>query len=334
MITKAFTIRASSIGDCLMGKYFLENIHAAYPNAQCFLVVASSGTMIRSLFAAYPWITVIEANRKKPLSLLRVYMALRGAEAGETQYSVGGRFSFPSKLFARLVTRRGGLVGFDDGHSLNRFLYDKLLVCNLENPVFTREQDAVRALGVPLSVHELSYEYVHDDSALEKFGFSENGYVLLHLASGSDQRTLRPEKRREIAHAVSQFCVDRGLLLGITGTEKEWEKYKEAYDGLPVVVLAGKTSVQELANLIARSFAVVSLDTGVSHLAAHMKKQVVVLTSYQGTIWWTKTQYPENTRVLTAPKGPEETIDKVRLYPPSLNDIPAQSVLAALESFA
>ena len=39
-VRKVLTFRASSIGDTLIGKYFLENVHAAYPDARCGIVVA------------------------------------------------------------------------------------------------------------------------------------------------------------------------------------------------------------------------------------------------------------------------------------------------------
>ena len=64
-VKKALTFRASSIGDALMGKYFLENIHKEFPEAICGLLVGSRGKMLRELFSAYPWLEVWEVNRKK-----------------------------------------------------------------------------------------------------------------------------------------------------------------------------------------------------------------------------------------------------------------------------
>ncbi|MEK7114207.1 MAG: hypothetical protein AAB850_01520, partial [Patescibacteria group bacterium] len=101
-IKKALTFRASSIGDCLMGKYLLENIHAAYPHARLGIVVASRAEMIRDLFAAYPWLEVIEANRRNPVSLFSLWKKYHESDLVVTQYAgkLGGKFGLASKLFA------------------------------------------------------------------------------------------------------------------------------------------------------------------------------------------------------------------------------------------
>ena len=79
-IKKVLTLRASSIGDSLMGKYFLENVHAAYPESRAYILVGGRGGMIKDLFRAYSWLTVIEANRKSPGSVVRAFRELSGCD--------------------------------------------------------------------------------------------------------------------------------------------------------------------------------------------------------------------------------------------------------------
>ena len=109
-IKKALTFRASSIGDCLMGKYLLENIHVQFPSARLGIVVGSRGAMLRDLFAAYPWLEIIEANRRSPSALFSLLKNFYGSDLVITQYAGKpcGRFSFRSKLFARVLAKRGG----------------------------------------------------------------------------------------------------------------------------------------------------------------------------------------------------------------------------------
>src|SRR3989344_4332469 len=89
MIKKAFTVRASSIGDCLMAKYLLQNIRAAYPRARLGLVVAGRGAMIRDLLAAYPWLEVIEANRRSPRARWHLIKNFWRSGLGVAQYAGG-----------------------------------------------------------------------------------------------------------------------------------------------------------------------------------------------------------------------------------------------------
>jgi hypothetical protein len=84
-----------------MGKYFLENVHTANPTAEIFILVGSRGAMIRELFLDYPWLTVLEANRRSPKSLFRAWQALQGVDIALTQVS-DKPFSTVSKVFARL----------------------------------------------------------------------------------------------------------------------------------------------------------------------------------------------------------------------------------------
>ncbi len=90
-----------------MGKYFLENVRVSNPSARFGIVVGSRGTMVRDLFSGYPWIEVVEANRRSPFSLWRLWREWRGSDMVLTQYAgkKGGRFSLASKCAARLLAR-------------------------------------------------------------------------------------------------------------------------------------------------------------------------------------------------------------------------------------
>ena len=155
-VRKALTFRASSIGDCLMGKYLLENIHAQFPEAQCSILVASKGPMIRDLLAAYSWIDVVEANTKHPRTIFTALKKLYPSDVTITQYSGRGVFSTASKLFARLLTRYGRLAGFTDAWPLNRFLFDCLIPFSMRRAMRLHECNALEALDIPVSIQEIT----------------------------------------------------------------------------------------------------------------------------------------------------------------------------------
>src|SRR5690242_15574867 len=117
-IYKVVTFRAPSIGDALMALYLFENIHAAYPNARCALVVPARGAMIRDLFAAYPWIEVIEASHRNPRAALYLLKDFWHSDLVVTPYTAGV-ITLPTKLMGWLLASRGGLVGFANTSSKN-----------------------------------------------------------------------------------------------------------------------------------------------------------------------------------------------------------------------
>ncbi|HEX8994336.1 MAG TPA: hypothetical protein VF803_03730, partial [Candidatus Paceibacterota bacterium] len=205
-IRKAVTFRASSIGDCLMGKYLLENIHAQFPEARCAIVVASRGGMIRDLFAAYPWLEVREVNRFNVRELWRLWRDFRGSDIVVTQYAgkPGGRFSLRSKLFARLLARRGALAGFVDAARWNRFIYDTLVPFDIAVAPAEHERRALSRIGlsVPLPYPRLAYRKENDELVLRQFGLASGAYLVEHLFAGNASRDLSPEKRRELVRAL------------------------------------------------------------------------------------------------------------------------------------
>src|SRR3989344_3338872 len=293
-IKNTLILRASSIGDCLMGKYFLENVHAAAPEARCTLLVASRSGMIKDLLAGYEWLDVVEVNRKHPLALMRAFRALRPQDITLTQYAERP-FSLPSKIFARLVTRRGGLVGFTDSFWGNMLLYDSLVPFmgeRLSEGMIVEEQKALTAVKVPVAVPNLRLSFIEDSAVLQRFGVIAKQYVIAHLFAGSEGRNISQEKRRALVRALRE-SLPAGYQIILSGVVSEAARAEDARSGLEGVInLAGKTSVQELINLIAQARTTLALDSGAAHIAAHLQVPLAVMVRTEARSgWWSHHMY-------------------------------------------
>lgn len=290
-VTKALTFRASSIGDCLMGKYLLENVHAEFPEAKLGLVVASRGGMLRDLLKSSPYIEVIEANRRDTLGLFQLWKKFHGADLVVTQYAgkPGGSFSLMSKLFGRLLARRGGLLGFEDASSFNSYLFDQTVGGVLGTEPAELERQALEAAGVPVSLKHPTLSFNRIAGLLERFGLQKGQYVVVHLFAGNRGRGLSPIKKKELLQALHTAMPT--VVLVLTGGEGDVEEAQTAAEDLPAVVLAGKTSLQEMMELMMECVGVVSIDTGGAHIAAQLKKPLVVLATCLGLHWWKPEQY-------------------------------------------
>lgn len=266
------TFRPGSIGDCLMAKYFLEQVRAAHPSARCTIAVPDRVGMIRDLFAAYPWLEVVQTRS----------VGFSRRDIGVTPYT-GGAFPLRTKLFARLLSKK--LIGYTDRSPLNHFLYDALipLVGRSRAPRLL-EHDALAAAGILVSVEGPSFSYVPQPELLARLGLEEKKYAVLHLFSGSNARGLPPERKRALIDALRR---ELPMPLVLTGTKKETDSLGPLQSGIYAV----HTSLQELAHLIDHSAVMVSLDTGAAHIAAHMRKKLVVLASCVGIQWWGREMY-------------------------------------------
>lgn len=332
-IKKALTFRASSIGDCLMGKYVLENIHMQFPNARCGIVVGSRGAMIRDLFAEYPWIEVIEVNRRSPRALWSLWRSWQGSDLVITQYAgkEGGAFSLPSKLFARVLARASGLVGFTDAFAYNRFIYSNLVPFEPTAEPAEMERRVLIAAGVRLSVPLPTLSKSREPGTLSRFDLVSGKYVIMHLFSGAKTRGLSLEGKCELVRQVADMLPPEVAIV-LTGTSQERDEALQVAEGTRARVIAKKTTLQEVMSLIESSICVVSVDTGVAHMTAQLGKHLVVLTTCLGAHWWGPKQYGESSRVVVYTNRTACGKTHVLVaYPPCINEINISNLLSKLK---
>lgn len=274
-----------------MGKFVLENMHAQFPDARLGIVVASRAEMIRDLFAAYPWLEVVEANRRSPWKLFTLLKNFWGSDLVVMQYAgkPGGSFGLASKLFARVLAKRGGLVGFTDAFRWNKYLYDMLVPMSSDTSVVERDRAALRAARIPINLPFPLLQCVENSSVLQKFDLEKGKFIIVHLFAGNAGRGLHPDKKRELLIALAKKLPDTRLVLS-GGTHDRAEALLVA-EGVSATVVAGETSLQDMMNLVVQSRAVVSVDTGMAHIAAQLRKPLVVMRTCLGANWWFSDQY-------------------------------------------
>ena len=133
----------------------------------------------------------------------------------------------------------------------------------------------VRAVGVPVRDDRIEVRVppwaVEEADALLAGAGVEPGYVLLHPGASAEAR------RYEGFAEVAALLQERAVVTGAPGKAG----LAEEVAGSRHVSLAGKTSVPGLAALVARSWLVVTTNTGTLHLAEALGKPTVVL--YSGT---------------------------------------------------
>lgn len=313
-----------------MAKHLLENVRAANPAARCGLVVASRGAMIKDLLQAYPWIEVVEVNRRTPVKLLRFLRDYWGSDMVVTLYT-GGLVKGSTKLVARIIAKRGGLIGYKDRSSLNGWVYDVLLPLPPDRSRAPRllEEDALNAAGVPISLDAVSLRYVPQPGLLERLNLTKGNYIVVGFFSGAEARGLSPSRRQELLDALAREFPTMTLVL--TGTAKEREAIARMH--LPPKAVVAQTTVQELAALIDEAACTTSVGTGTSHIASHLRRPLVVIAACQGLQWVGKDQYGD--APVTVFCKPEECVGghDYSSYATCMNEIDMSAVVAATRAF-
>jgi ADP-heptose:LPS heptosyltransferase len=317
-----------------MGRYFLQNIHEQFPEARLAIVVASRGEMIRDLCASSPWLEVIETNRRDVRGLWKLWKEFHGSDSTVTQYTgkVGTSFGLASKLAARALTKRGGLVGFADAFAWNTLIYDSVLPLLPDAPVVEHERSALRASGLSVRIPYPLLPMSEDAATLVKFMCTADSYLLFHFFAGNKGRSISPTKAHDLLVDLRSRLPD--LTFVISGASTDLELAEEIGKGISgTIVLAGKASLQEMMYLITDARGVVSVDTGIAHISAHLRKPLVVLRTCLWPNWWFPEAYGPEAPILQFSEEKQCHPHIARDYPVCINDIPVSDVAQKSSDF-
>lgn len=155
------------------------------------------------------------------------------------------------------------------------------------------------------------------------------GATLIHPGASSESRRWPVERWIAVARAERRL----GRSIVITGGPDEIDRARAVAEaaGVPQThVFAGRTSLRELAAIVAAAGRVVCGDTGVAHLASAYRRPSVVLFGPIAPTVWGPPQRPYH-RVLWSGTTGDPHADRVD---PGLLAIPAERVIAALDGLS
>ncbi len=255
-------LRALGLGDLLAGIPALRAVRRALPEHQLVLGTPAAFAPLVALADA--------ADRVLPVTGLEDIEWT--GPAPDVAVNLHGKGPQSTELLLRLGPRR--LVAFAhpglgvvgpawraDEHEVARW-------CRL----------VAESLAVPAEPGELDLRLPAIDPPMRRA-------VVIHAGAAYPSRRWPPERFA----AVARWAADQALPLAVTGSGAERGLASEvaAAAGLPAgAVLAGRTSLLELAALVGHARLVVSGDTGVAHLAtAFSTPSVVLFGPIPPTLW-------------------------------------------------
>lgn len=148
-------------------------------------------------------------------------------------------------------------------------------------------------LGVPSAGEHL--EFPVSDAEQERYfeigrthGLVAGGYVCVHPGARDTRRRWEAVKFAEVADAMAA----KGYRVVLTGSREEYDAVHKVAAAMkhPAVNLAGKTGLGELAMLIKHARLLFANDTGVSHIAAAVGTQSIIVFLVSDPARWA----PEN----------------------------------------
>lgn len=266
-IRRVGILKAYAIGDTVLLAGIVQDLAAALPDSEIVffsgLDNASTAELIDgvsqvvSVPISRPWLTV-RRLRAERVDVLLDFGAWPRVEALETALS-GAAFT----------------VGFRTPGQFRHYAYDVAI----DHSDAVHELENYRRILEPLGIEAGSLPRLEPPDALPAEALPLNEYLVFHLWPGGYRSQLKEwplERWRDLAKAVA----DRGysiVLTGGPGDQARSQEFAELCGQLPVVNIAGRFSVGEALDVLARSSGVVSVNTGTMHLAAAVGAPTVAL---------------------------------------------------------
>ncbi|OOF38435.1 lipopolysaccharide heptosyltransferase 1 [Rodentibacter rarus] len=278
---KICLIKTSSMGDVIHTLPALTDALQAIPNLQIDWVVEEGFAEIPQWHSAVNQVIPIALRRwrKSPFSAntrkeWKTYRTLLEKERYDAVIDAQGLLK--SAFFATRLTQ--GIKYSYDRHSIREpiasFFYDKKYAISYQQHAVERiRQLFALSLNYALPTSQGDYGIAQHFVSTATSPLMEPYVIFFHSTTREDKHWAEQEWRNLIEKMTA-------LSLQIRlpwGNEKEKARAVRLAQGHPNVVVLPRLSLTELAQQIADSQAVVSVDTGLAHLTAALDKQNITL---------------------------------------------------------
>ncbi|MES2887194.1 MAG: glycosyltransferase family 9 protein [Pseudomonadota bacterium] len=285
-IERIVVFRALALGDLLCATPALRALHAGFPNADITLVgLPGSGALTQRLpyvhemlsFPGYPGLPESTGDLRE----LPDFLAHVQTRRFDLAVQLHGSGEIVNPLVAAFGARR--MAGFDDGRTWSPPQHAQWMV---RWPEHGHEIERLLALtdgmGLPRKGTHLDFPLQPADrEALNQLWPGAQGspkpYVCVHPGSQLPSRRWPLERFA----AVGDALVAAGYTVVLTGTAPEAPLVNSVAHQMQhkAVNLVGLTDLWTLGALIEKAHSVVCNDTGVSHIAAALRRPSVVINS-------------------------------------------------------
>jgi ADP-heptose:LPS heptosyltransferase len=260
---KFLVIRFSSIGDIVLTTPVVRCLKKQLPNLELHYLIKPQ---FKTVMDNNPYIDKLHVLQKDWHKMIQELKA--------------EKFDYIIDLHHNLRTLRVKKDLKIPSFSFNKLNIEKFIFVKLKWNVMPkvhiidRYMDTVRPFGVRNDGEGMDYFIApHEETKLSDIPHSHHaGYIAIVIGASFKTKKLPVYKLQELCAAIDHPII----LLGGPGDAAEGEEIAKA-DPVKVYNACGKFSLNESADLVRKSKLVIAHDTGLMHIAAALKKQVIAL---------------------------------------------------------
>lgn len=249
-------LKTAAIGDTILLSGIIQDIQAAFPLAKISLFTGQSNLEAAKL---------IKGIEVLPLPIFRPLEAIKKIRV--TSYDLWIDFDSWPRINAvfSFFAKAGCKAGFKTKGQARHFVYDKIAehkqIHELENYRALLNLFAIRTNHLPRLFLPIR---------------PKTKQIVLHLFAGGSKSILKEWPIQKWLK-LTDLLIERGYAIILSGSQKDRKRLEQVFYSKQVAIAAGQLSLEQTALLLNSSYAVVSVDTGIVHLAAALGCRVVSL---------------------------------------------------------
>jgi len=262
---RILVIRFSSIGDIVLTTPVMRLIKAKYPDCELHFVTKKK---FKDVVALNPHIDVLHLLDES------LSDCIKELKQSEYDYVVDLHNNFRSKRVRRSV--KAGRVSWLNKLDIRKFLYTFFKINRLPDVHITdREVDTLKELGIENDHKGLEY-YISDNDdakAQELTSTLTNGYVAFVIGATYYTKRMPAELIARIADQLHKPVV----LVGGPGDAADAQLIEQQCKNNSILNLCSKLPLNVSAGIVKNAALVIAHDTGLMHIAAAFKKNILTL---------------------------------------------------------
>ncbi len=280
-------LRTSCIGDTVLLSGILGDLRERYPHAEVIIFAGVTNYQTAAFITKEENIRRIEVT--SPLSTLRILRSI--------SLDVLIDFGPWPRIDALLATLSGArcVIGFQTRGQFRHFGYDIPVPHSNSIHELENYRNLIRRLDVtPSRPPRVSLEKPADSIFGALSSLNLNQCVVFHLWPGGYMSWVR-EWPRDRWVELARHLLAQGYSIVLTGTATDARANQEVIDLIPQAApsvspslcnVAGQLNLGQTAHLLQAALAVISVNTGIMHLAAALGTPTVGLNGPTSTVRW------------------------------------------------
>lgn len=281
-----------TIGDALMALALTHELAELNPGITSTMLVRRDPRLVEDLAKLVPSVRVVEASFTLA-SFVQIARALTQPwQIMSAWKSVGLRNKLRALFLPNPKTR---LVRFDMHRPATP--HDAVAPYDMQKLVIDNFRVMAQTIGLNTKAIG-SLASLPIAAAMPKgYGLTKGSYIVLHPFGSNEVKSLPRERARSIIRALAAAYPELSFV--ITGGASDTDALRALAEGLPRTQIAAGLPILEVAGLIESAVLYIGVDTGITHLAAMMGKNVLALEHPTFPRWY-PTYNPKTTLLLSA----------------------------------